>query len=47
MSAVYDGKDGRDWLDGIDPAQQRSNDDIGGPPVAQEQTTEDDARPAL
>ncbi len=40
MSAVYDGKEGRDWLDGIDPAHQRSNDDIGGPPIAQEQTTE-------
>ena len=40
LSAVYDGKDGRDRLEGIDPDRPRSNDDVGGLPIAQAATTE-------
>ena len=40
LSAVYDGKEGRDRLEGIDPGRPGSNDDVGGPPIAQEQTVE-------
>jgi phospholipase C len=40
MSAVYDGKEGRDRLEGIDPDHARSNDDEGAPPIFQNETTE-------
>jgi phospholipase C len=40
MSAVYDGQEGRDRLDGIDLDNLRSNDDPDGPPIFQAETTE-------
>ena len=40
MSAVYDGKEGRDRLEGIDLNHLRSNDDPDGSPIFQKETTE-------
>jgi phospholipase C len=40
MSAVYDGKDGRDRLDGIDVTANRSNVDDKGKPFSQTDTAE-------